>query len=109
MRRDAHGQFHDRRSGIPHAAVRGRRAMALRTETQTVAEHVRPRSRAEVSRQRLKERFAYGVASWLDPANIRLPSAVVTERAFEFVLPSRAREPRTVTTSPAFNELRVQP
>ena len=37
------------------------------------------------------------------------PGDVVTERAFEFVLPSRAREPRTVTTSPAFSELRVQP
>jgi len=38
-------------------------------------------------------RTDYGEASWLDPANRRLPSAVVTERAFEFVLPSRAREP----------------
>jgi hypothetical protein len=51
----------------------------------------------------------HGVASWLDPANRRLPSAVVTERAFEFVLPSRARDPRTVMTSPCFSEFRVQP
>ena len=54
-------------------------------------------------------RESYGVASWLDPANKRLPSAVVTLRAFEFVLPSRARDPSTVTTSPAFSEFRVQP
>jgi hypothetical protein len=53
--------------------------------------------------------FFYGVASWLDPANRRFPPAVVTERAFEFVLPSRAREPRTVTTSPGFSDFRVQP
>ena len=40
-----------------------------------------------------KRLIGQGVASWLDPANMRLPSAVVTVGAFEFVLPSLAREP----------------
>ena len=44
-----------------------------------------------------------------DVTPAKLVTAIVTERAFEFVLPSRAREPRTVMTSPCFSEFRVQP
>lgn len=39
----------------------------------------------------------YGVVRWLEPANRRLPSAVVTTRAFPFGLSSRARDPSIVT------------
>src|SRR5690606_21259184 len=43
------------------------------------------------------------------PLKSRLPFASTTERAFPFRLPSRAREPLTVTVSPILRESRVQP
>src|SRR6266496_2780354 len=52
----------------------------------------------------------YGVSSWLEAAKSRLPVAVInTVFVFAWLLPSRARVPSTVTVSPTFMELRVQP
>src|ERR1700735_440303 len=44
-----------------------------------------------------------------DPANTLRPSASVTLRALASLEPSLAREPSTLTLSPGFSELRVQP
>ena len=52
---------------------------------------------------------AYGVMCWLDAANSRLPVSIVTVRALPMLLPSFARLPSTVTMSPTFIVLRVQP
>ena len=45
----------------------------------------------------------------LDAANSRVPVDSVTERALPMLLPSFAALPSTVTMSPIFIELRVQP
>src|SRR5262249_55063520 len=48
-------------------------------------------------------------ASLLEPANSFRPLARVTERALPLSEPSFARQPETITASPIFIELRVQP
>ncbi len=97
-----------RRSGSSRAirrlprSARGRCARIRRKRsTRVTAARTRKRISAAKRRSAVMARPNGVAAPSLDPANKRLPSAVVTERAFEFVLPSRAREPSTVTTSPA--------
>lgn len=43
---------------------------------------------------------AYGVVFSLEPAKRRVPSDILTFRAFKFVLPSRALVPEIVTKEP---------
>lgn len=43
------------------------------------------------------------------PANILRPSAIVTDRAFIVGVPSLARNPSMVTSSPAFKLVFLQP
>src|SRR4029450_3925424 len=52
----------------------------------------------------------YGFVPWLDPANSLCPGLINTnDRALPSKLPSLARLPSTVTASPIFTELGVQP
>ena len=52
----------------------------------------------------------YGFVVWLEPANSLRPVLISTiDRALPSKLPSFARVPSTVTSSPMFTELGVQP
>src|SRR5437868_15386472 len=54
--------------------------------------------------------YGYGVCVVrLEPANMRSPLARTTEREFAVFELSLARKPSIVTTSPIFNDCRVQP
>ena len=107
------GQFGSDAAGSVREAVEcgGGRVVSEPKEVEAIVWLGSPSGLSEVLHESVRwvQLPSAGVESWLDPANNRLPSAVVTERAFEFVLPSRAREPRTVMASPCFNEVRVQP
>src|SRR5215831_15666799 len=66
--------------------------------------------RCERHGSRQDEEQGYGFVVWLEPANSLCPVLINTiDRALPSKLPSFARVPSTVTASPIFTELGVQP
>jgi hypothetical protein len=70
----------------------------------------RRNERLRIGKVLCKRERGYGFVPWLDPANSLCPVLINTiDRALACRLPSLARVPSTVTASPSFSELRVQP